>query len=161
LTLAAAIPGQREIGNWPTNNWGHLYPRGGWNTQHSEPKAAAVVAQRVGDIITREDEPHVYDDIVGQPVFVEDEKFTWSPEELIENTNREGWFQMMEPEFEQCTVFGVDDTTDTTGWGGGRVAEDGDYIFALWRPYTCCEISDGFLIDINFIDFPFPEITNE
>ena len=161
LTLAAIVPGEREIGNWPKYNWGHLYPRTGWNTQHSEPKAAAIVAQRVGDFLTRSSEPHVYDDIVGQPVFVEDEKFTWSPDKLKENTNEEGWFQMMSPKFEQCTVFGEDDTTDKRGWGGGRVADDGEYYFALWRPYTCCEVSDGFLIDIDFIPFPSPEITND
>jgi integrating conjugative element protein (TIGR03756 family) len=161
LTVAAILPGQREIGNWPKYYWGHLYPRTGWNTQHSEPKAAAVVAQRVGDILTRSSEPHIYSDIVGQSIFIEDEKFTWSPGELVENTNEEGWFQMMSPEFEQCTVFGEDDTTDQHGWGGGRVADDGDYIFALWRPYTCCEFDDGFLIDIDFIPFPSPVITND
>ena len=160
LTLAAILPGQREIGKWPKYDWGHLYPRTGWNTQHSEPKAAAIVAQRVGDFLTRSSEPHVYNNIVGQPVFVKNHKITWSPGKLKENTNKEGWFQMMSPKFEQCTVFGENDTTNAHGWGGGRVADNGKYYFALWRPYTCCEVGDGFLIVIDFIPFPTPEITN-
>ncbi|WP_404360464.1 TraU family protein [Methylotuvimicrobium sp. KM1] len=160
FTLGAWVPGVHEIGNWPLNVWGHLYPRGGWTTQHSQPKSAAVVAQRVGDIITRDGESHVYDSIRGQAVFVEDQKLTWSPGALKENTNEEGWFQMMKPKLEQCIVFGENDTVSLRGWGGGRVADNGEYYFALWRPYTCCEIDDGALVVIDFMPFPTPVITH-
>ncbi len=160
LTTSALVPGKKEIGDWPGNTWGAVYPRTGWNTQHSQPKSAAVVAQRVGDIITRSGEPHVYRSILGKPIFVADRKLTWSPGSLEENTNEEGWWQPTTPKIEQCTLFGVDDTTDKTGWGGGRVSKNGEYRHALWRPYTCCEIDDGVLIVIDFTSFPVPVITN-
>ena len=160
LTTAALIPGQREIGAWPINTWGALYPRTGWTTQHSEAKAAAVVAQRVGDIITRSGEPHVYRSILGSPIFIADQKLTWSPSHLEENSNEEGWWQPTTPKLEQCTLFGINDTTDKTGWGGGRMAKNGEYRHALWRPYSCCEIDDGALIVIDFMPFPSPIKTN-
>lgn len=160
FTLGAWIPGQHEIGNWPSNVWGHLYPRGGWTIQHSEPKSSAVVAQRVGDIITRSGEPHVYDSILGRPVFVKNQKITWSPSSLKENTNEEGWFQPTSPKLEQCMVFGENDTASTTGWGGGRVSTNGEYYYALWRPYTCCKVDDGALVVIDFMPYPSPVITN-
>jgi len=160
LTTAALIPGQREIGDWPKNTWGGLYPRTGWTTQHSEAKSAAVVAQRVGDIITRSGEPHVYRSILGRPIFVADHKLTWSPSHLEENSNEEGWWQPTTPKLELCTLFGINDTSDKTGWGGGRIATNGEYRHALWRPYTCCEIDDGALVVIDFTPFPFPVITN-
>ena len=160
LTTEALIPGQREIGDWPKNTWGALYPRMGWTTQHSEAKSAAVVAQRVGDIITRSGEPHVYTRILGPPIFVADNKLTWSPSHLEENTNEEGWWQPTTPKLELCTLFGINDTTDKTGWGGGRISKNGEYRHALWRPYTCCEIDDGALVVIDFTPFPVPVITN-
>ncbi|WP_238527350.1 TraU family protein [Methylomonas methanica] len=115
---------------------------------------------RFRDIITREGEPHLYRSILGQRLFVEDEKVTWSPGSLIENSNESGWWQPVMPKLEQCLLFGVNDVLDSRGWGGGRVAEDGEYIHALWRPYTCCEIKDGALIVIDFMPYPSPIVTN-
>ena len=57
---ASFIPGMREIGAWPTNSWGAVYPRDGNVTQQHPVKAAAVLAQRAGDITTRTGQPHVY-----------------------------------------------------------------------------------------------------
>ena len=156
LNPAAWVPGLREIGRWPLNQWGHLYPRTGWTLQPEQPKSAAVVAQRVGDIITRSGQPHVYLSILGAPVFVADEKMTWSPGSLIENSNKQGWWQPTSPTVEDCLIMGANDTLSLTGWGGGRVAGDGTYVHALWRPYTCCEIGKGALVVIDFTPYPFP-----
>lgn len=60
LEFASFIPGLREIGNWPLNTWGHVSAKTGLTIQAEDPKAAAIVVQRVGDIITRTGEPHVY-----------------------------------------------------------------------------------------------------
>ena len=60
---ASLIPGMREIGTWPLQTWGGVYPRTGWTTQTEEPKAAAINAQRAGDIVTRNGQPHIYDQI--------------------------------------------------------------------------------------------------
>ncbi len=56
----ALVPGWREIGNFPWNTWGAVYPRSGFVTSAEDPKAGAVAAQRAGDIVTRAFQPHVY-----------------------------------------------------------------------------------------------------
>ena len=141
------IPGLREIGqNWPLNTWGGLYPRTGWTIQHSEPKSAAITAQRVGEIITRVGEPHIYTPVTGPAV--DGNKITWPPFGLIENTYRQGYWQMLFPvDSPVCEVFGQNDTVLPAGWGAGRVSDTGNYAFTLWRPYTCCK---GRQADIGF-----------
>lgn len=163
------VPGLREIGFWPLNTWGPVYPRGGWTIQTEDPKAAAIVAQRTGDIVTRTGEPHVYRSLSG-PV-IDGRKFTWPPFiGLTENTNRGGDWQLMPPKSQDssttssnskitpfCEVFGENDTISITGWGGGKVSPDGDYLFTLWRPYTCCEIKGATLaFYIDFVPYPPP-----
>ncbi|WP_176377048.1 TraU family protein, partial [Escherichia coli] len=60
----ALIPGKREIGSQAEENlWGSVYPRSGFVMQTDDDKAAAVVAQRGADIISRTGEPHVYKSI--------------------------------------------------------------------------------------------------
>lgn len=148
LDSAAFIPGQREVD--VDENWGALYPRSGWVIQQSDPKTAGIIAQRVGDIITRESEPHIYDDDLASQmkIFVEDEMFTWAPDELIENVFDEGWWERISPDFKiQCDIFGEDGSDEA-------VDDNGDYIYILWRPYTCCEIEPGFLIYIDFMKYP-------
>lgn len=131
-------------------NGGGIYPRSGWVIQHSDSKGGGVIAHRVGDIITREDEPHIYNEELaeGASIFVEDDYFTWAPGPLEENTNEEGWFQPIRPEFDfDCYVIGEKDSDQ-------YLDEEGEYTWLLWRPYTCCEIEEGFLIDIDIIEFP-------
>lgn len=166
FTAAAWIPGLREIGNFPLNTWGAVYPRTGLTIQHSEPKSSGIVAQRVGDIITRDSQPHIYRSILGDSVFVEDEKIAWSPDSLDENTSENGWWQITHLESSsgssalECLIFGENDTASSKGWGGGKVQEDGEYRYTLWRPYTCCEVGTGVLIKIPVNPFPNPVITN-
>ncbi len=51
----------REIGTRTgLNLWGNVYPRGGFLHHVDDYKAAAVVAQRAGDIVTRRGQIHVY-----------------------------------------------------------------------------------------------------
>ncbi len=150
---ASLIPGLREIGNWPSQTWGGVYPRTGWTTQAEEPKAAAINAQRAGDIVTRDNQPHIYDQI--EPSFSSDQR-VWSPGPLKENDPSTGEWQMLLPKAESsCAVFGTNDLASANGWGGGRVDAEGDYVWNLWRPYQCCEREGQFfLIDINWIDYP-------
>lgn len=149
---ASATPGMREIGQWPLYTWGSVYPRTGWVLQTDEPKAAAIAAQRAGDIATRGDQPHVYQSI--EPTSSSDQR-VWSPGPLQENESRTGEWQMHWPKAESaCAVFGTNDLTDITSWGGGRVDEEGDYVWTLWRPYQCCEVEGAFLFDLNWIEYP-------
>lgn len=70
FTLASIIPGQREIGsktmsNLLGNTWGSVYPRQGKLLQKDDAKAAAVFAQRAVDIVTRDNQSHVYNPVNG------------------------------------------------------------------------------------------------
>ena len=85
---ASLIPGLREIGTWPLQTWGGVYPRTGWTTQSEEPKAAAINAQRAADIATRTGQPHIYVPITGGsrrtrstilPVSASTRSTTWLP----------------------------------------------------------------------------------
>lgn len=124
----ALIPGQREIGSTTSGNmWGNVYPRSGFVTQTDSYKSAAVVVQRVADIITRQGQLHVYSPLTGQrsPGY-------WPPEPVQENTGTKNHkWQRLSPQLSQsCAVF-----PDT----GGLTAEDGNYAWALWQPYSCCK----------------------
>ena len=153
LYLASVTPGVREMGNWPKQTWGGVFPRTGWTTQAEEPKAAALNAQRAGDIVTRDRQPHVYLSL-DEPS--ETEQKVWPPGPLLETDHRTGTWQMLLPVTDtECAVFGIDDLADESGWGGGRVDEEGDYVWNLWRPYQCCEREGQlFLFDINWIEYP-------
>ena len=104
---ASSIPGLREIGTWPLQTWGGVYPRTGWTTQAEEPKAAAINAQRAGDIVTRGGQPHIYDQI--SPSSSADQRI-WSPGPLVEGDASTGEWQMLLPRAESsCSVFGTND----------------------------------------------------
>ncbi len=150
---ASLIPGMREIGNWPLQTWGSVYPRTGWTTQTEEPKAAAINAQRAGDIVTRSGQPHIYIPVTTSSG---SSQKVWSPGPLKEGDYRTGVWQMLKPKLEtSCAVFGTNDLTSLKGWGAGRVDPGGDYVWNLWRPYSCCERKgQTFLYDINWIDYP-------
>jgi len=150
---ASWIPGLREVGSWPLQTWGSVYPRTGWTTQAEEPKAAALNAQRAGDIVTRTGQPHIYLPLTGSG---SGSQRVWPPGPLIETDARTGTWQMLAPRPEaSCAVFGTNDLISVAGWGGGRVDSEGDYVWNLWRPYQCCSRrGQVFLSDINWISYP-------
>lgn len=149
---ASLIPGLREIGSWPLQSWGGVYPRTGWTTQAEEPKAAAITAQRAGDIVTRMGQPHIYLPIVASSL----SQKVWSPGPLMEKDRRTGTWQMLAPITEtSCNVFGSNDLASLTGWGGGRVDPEGDYVWNLWRPYQCCQRRGQlFLGNVDWLSYP-------
>ncbi|HEY3592205.1 MAG TPA: TIGR03756 family integrating conjugative element protein [Buttiauxella sp.] len=124
----AFVPGQRELGSQGGGSmWGNIYPRSGFVTQEDGYKSAAVVAQRVADVITRTGQLHVYQPLVGQraPGY-------WPPAPVKENTGTQNhkWQRLSPTLSTTCAVF-----PDT----GATVAEDGNYAWALWQPYNCCK----------------------
>jgi integrating conjugative element protein (TIGR03756 family) len=124
----ALIPGLREIGSLLTMDlWGAVYPRGGFLHQTDDHKAAAVVAQRAGDIVTRRVQPHVY-----RPLIARAGMGYWPAGRLIEGDASTGRWQELTPTLSPtCTVF--------PHLRPLRQAHQGDYAWALWRPYRCCE----------------------
>ena len=150
---ASFIPGLRELGHWPLQTWGGVFPRTGWTTQAEEPKAAALNAQRAGDIVTRTGQPHVYLPVSGPSA---NNQRVWPPGPLIETDQRTGTWQMLLPRPEtSCKVFGINDLDSLAGWGAGRVDAQGDYVWNLWRPYKCCQRRGQlFLFDIDWASYP-------
>ena len=122
------IPGRREVGTRTgLNLWGNVYPRGGFLHQTDDYKSGAVVAQRAGDIVTRRGQIHVY-----QSLLAEARDGYWPAGELMESDASTGKWQELTPTLSNsCAVFPHTNT---------RVqAQQGDYAWALWRPYSCCE----------------------
>jgi integrating conjugative element protein (TIGR03756 family) len=124
----ALIPGLREIGTRTgLNLWGAVYPRGGFLHHVDDHKAAAVVAQRAGDIVTRRGQVHVY-----QPLLANASPGYWPAGALVESDASTGKWQELTPTLRStCAVFPHNQL---------RVqAQQGDYAWALWRPYSCCQ----------------------
>jgi integrating conjugative element protein (TIGR03756 family) len=124
----ALIPGMREVGARTTMNlWGNVYPRGGFLHQTDDHKASAVVAQRAGDVVTRRGQLHVY-----QPLLANSRDGYWPAGALVEGDASTGKWQELTPVLSSsCSVFPRS--------GSLTQARQGDYAWALWRPYACCE----------------------
>ncbi|MDG2961697.1 TIGR03756 family integrating conjugative element protein [Exercitatus varius] len=123
--------GLREVkGNGDV--WGNIYPRAGALTQVHDYKAAAVIAQRVADIVSRTGQMHIY-----QSVAKTGGQGNWYPKPVKEgNVNNHKW-QMLSPKTENsCTIFPNGGATDTYS---SQLSEQGNYAWALWRPYSCCK----------------------
>ena len=150
---ASVIPGLRELGDWPKQTWGSVFPRTGWSIQSEGPKAAALSAQRAGDIVTRHAQPHVYLPLSDPESHTQR---IWPPGALDERDDKTGYWQMLAPVVEtDCQLFGKNDLDDAVSWSGDRVDEHGDYLWNLWRPYQCCERKGQlFLFDLNWLDYP-------
>ena len=137
LYPASVIPGLRELGSWPGYTWGPIHPRTGWAVQSDEAKAAALIAQRAADIVTRERQSHLYRSMASTATHTEQQ--IWPPGPLMDADATTGQWQMLSPTAEtSCAAFGENDLVSATSWGGDRIAEGGDYIWNLWRPYRCC-----------------------
>jgi integrating conjugative element protein (TIGR03756 family) len=153
LYPASVTPGLREIGAWPLQSWGSVFPRTGWTTQAEEPKAAAITAQRVGDIVTRVGQPHLYLPLSGPRTT---RQRVWPPGPLVENNPRTGTWQMLTPQAEtSCNVFGTNDVGAVASWSSGRVDPSGEYVWNLWRPYKCCNArGQWFLFSLDWMAYP-------
>ncbi len=124
----ALTPGLREIGSRASFDlWGNVYPRGGFLHQTNDYIAGAVVAERAGDVVTRNGQIHVY-----QPLLASERDGYWPAGALVEGDATTGKWQELTPTLSQtCAVFPHHNP---------RVqAQQGDYAWALWRPYACCE----------------------
>lgn len=134
----ALIPGMRTIGDFG-NVWGHVYPRSGFVVQANDYKAAAVTAQRVADFVTRNWQPHVY-----LPLTENWRPGYWPPGPVIEGDPDRGKWQRLQPNMtKQCSVFPDHSASQSFA---GDIAEDGDYVWVLWRAYSCCEREGAILI---------------
>lgn len=128
------VPGVHIVGSL-INNWGAIYPRVGFINQPADGKAAAVIAQRAADIVTRGEQPHIYK-ALNTNNSCGDHCQTW---EAVENDKNTQW-QMIYPIVEhQCIVFGENDLTSPQAWGTEAAQKgDGNYAWVMWRHYKGC-----------------------
>ncbi|GAB3683793.1 TIGR03756 family integrating conjugative element protein [Salinisphaera aquimarina] len=127
----ALTPGMREVGS-TGDIWGNVYPRSGFINQANDYKAAAVIAQRVADFVTREGQPHVYTPLNASP-----RAGYWPPDPITEGDASTGKWQRLQPDRTQsCSAF---PDRGITASFSDVLADDGDYVWALWRPYECCQ----------------------
>lgn len=147
LYFASWIPGLREIGDFPLNTWSGVYPRTGWVVQQHDVKASAVIAQRIGDIVTRTGEPHVYMPVPNNSMADVGYQMVWNPPSLMERQPMTGQWQMQYPApVPACIVFGDNDSLLPASYGDGLTTSDSGYIWALWRPYRCCRRAGQFFL---------------
>lgn len=135
---ASFTPGLHEMGSFPFNDWGPIYPRTGFMNQPNDAKAAALAAQRAADIATRSGQPHLYlplDSSCGDHCHAT---------EVKENDSKTQW-QMVYPYLQtQCVIFGANDVLNPTPWGSDAAEKGhGNYVWLLWRDYQGCIPAPG------------------
>lgn len=127
----AYVPGMRELGR-AGDVWGNIYPRSGFVSQSDDYRGAALAAQRVADLVTRSGSPHVY-----QPLTPSSRDGWWPPSPVLEGSAATHKWQALSPSRENsCDVW--PDRGQLSSYGD-RTDGSGDYVWALWRPYSCCE----------------------
>lgn len=136
----ALIPGVRELKR-TGDLWGNIYPRSGFVNQVHDYKAAAVVAQRAADVVTRTGQPHVY-----FPLNPSRRRGYWPPSAVMEGDKDTHKWQMLRPAMtSSCKVWPDRGAADPYS---ARVSPGGDYVWALWRPYECCRPRGRFLFRV-------------
>jgi integrating conjugative element protein (TIGR03756 family) len=134
----ALTHGLREVGSQRAGDmWGNVYPRQGFLVQPDDFKAAAVMAQRAGDFITRDGQPHVY-----WPLTPKQRDGYWPPGPIMENDAATHKWQLLYPELQNsCAIFP----------SAPQQSADGGYAWSLWRPYSCCKREGTiFLFSVDF-----------
>ena len=178
LRREAWIPGEREIGSWPDNTWGSVYPRTGFLAQSEDPKAAAVIAQRAVDIVTREGTGFDYvplghaghrwetwgDPHARTPEACSETGGLWIPPNPIEGragrcvTRRSvQWLPGSNEQTDKWQMISpvVAHQCETFGasgaWSDGKESDDGNYAWNYWKQYKCCVPRSGrYLHSIEF-----------
>ncbi|EAR7793171.1 TIGR03756 family integrating conjugative element protein [Salmonella enterica] len=126
----ALTPGVREVRK-DGDMWGNIYPRSGALSQTHDYKAGAVIAQRAADLVTRSGQSHVYLPLTASP-----RDSYWPPDPVMEGDSGNHQWQMLVPKKStSCAIFPDGSATDTYA---DKLAEDGAYVWTLWRPYKCC-----------------------
>ena len=115
--------------------------------QAEEPKAAAINAQRAGDIVTRRGSPYLLLPITGGS----GSGSACASGPLVEAIPTPASGRCFCPARNRpATVFGANDLASFTGWGGGRVDAQRLCLEPV-APYSCCRDLGIFLFNVNWI----------
>ncbi len=133
------------------DNWGNIYPRNGMVTQQHSYKGAALVAQRVADIVTRPfgQSSHLYIPLAQQS---QPSNGKWYPKPVQELKQENHKWQMLYPKMEQsCAIFPDKSSSgvQVTDPHQDKINKNHNYAWALWRPYECCKRRGQMLIFSN------------
>ena len=141
LNLASWIPGRLEVGTWPLESWGSVYPRSGWIANVDLSMAAAVIAQRAAFIATGTDtlRPHF--------AVSHGSQTNRAPGRIDTNNGFKGKWQLVHPAVQdECRVFGTGGSPM-----GNQPREDHHLVWNLWRGYKCCpRAGQVFIEDVEF-----------
>ncbi|MBP8199118.1 MAG: TIGR03756 family integrating conjugative element protein [Azonexus sp.] len=152
LRIETWIPGMREVGSFPLNTWGNVLPRTGWLVQQHDVKLAAVLSQRMADIVTRQGEAHTYNYLSSGGTTQRNGQTVFDPPSAMENLLTGGQWQMSAPYKGTpptvCHVFGQNDSASPVGYGDFETSKVESYAYSLWRPYGCCDTKGTFLFAI-------------
>ncbi|MCK4870241.1 MAG: TIGR03756 family integrating conjugative element protein [Gammaproteobacteria bacterium] len=132
------IPGVDDVGSFPLNVWGNVYPRTGFINQLVDGKAAAVIAERSADIMTKSTQPHIYHKLTS------DCGSHCMAYKAKENSKNILW-QMIYPKNEKkCVVFGANSSRNSKPWESDATKKGkGNYAWVMWRHYHGCIQGDG------------------
>lgn len=133
----AWIPTMDEVSQSPLiNTWGAIYPRTGFGVQQHGVKASAVYAERVGAIIRKTAQPHIYAPLVPGGGF-----------RYFNTMTRTRW-QMLAPSSTGCIEFGQNDSLSLTSFGDFKTSANDGYTWNMWNWYDCCQKRGSFLFSI-------------
>src|SRR3546814_18780413 len=105
---------------------GNVFPLCGVLQQTDDNKAGAIGAQRAGVVVSLRWQLDVY-----QPLLASSRAGYWPAGALVEGDASPGKWQELTPRLSTtCTVFPHNESMTQ--------AQQGDYAWALWRPYSCC-----------------------
>lgn len=122
------IPGIGEVGHSLINTWGGEYPRMGELVQSHPRKASAVMAHRVGSIIRRGAQPHIY-----KKLYAKGGGFRYFAQMA------DPMWQAVHPIPEPgCMTFGANDSLGVGSWGDYKTSGNYGYVWNLWHRYECC-----------------------
>lgn len=138
---ATWLPGFHEVGGGLINTWGSVFPRQGTLFQQHPVKVSAVLAQRVGDFVTKRAQPHIY-----TPVDLYVEGWRWFGDQSIrEHNEAQTTWQRVYPNAESsCRMFGVNDSLSASSFGDNNTAPPEGYIWVPWRRQECCYAPAGY-----------------
>jgi integrating conjugative element protein (TIGR03756 family) len=132
---ATWLPGMREVGSGLTQTWGSVWPRQGNIYQTHPVKASAVLATRVGDIISNRAQPHIY-----TPLNLTPGGYRWfGAQGISERVAQTRWQRVFPNPASSCGGFGANDALSLSSYGDGNNAAGQGAIWNAWRRQECCQ----------------------
>lgn len=130
--------------------WASVYPRCGWVVHPYDAITGAVMAHRAADIVYGPPSIHV-----AVPAGNDCGDKCWAPGSIEANKIKNHKFQSLFPIYEKSAKpFGG----DAADWASAKIGSrpgrnkfnEQAYVYALWRPYKCCEKKGKYLGSLDW-----------